>query len=70
MPEPQQPSNAPSEDEVRSVPLDLDEGEDRVIEQENVGRENMAGGGEWPSPSTPPRGPAPGTVAENDPGEG
>jgi hypothetical protein len=23
--------------------------------QENVGRENMAGSGEWPSPSTPPR---------------
>jgi hypothetical protein len=28
--------------------------------QENVGRENMAGSGEWPSPSTPPSGPAPG----------
>jgi hypothetical protein len=23
--------------------------------QQNVGRENMAGSGEWPSPSTPPR---------------
>jgi hypothetical protein len=23
--------------------------------QENVGRGNMAGGGEWPSPSTPPQ---------------
>ncbi|MDQ1446240.1 MAG: hypothetical protein QOI20_2704, partial [Acidimicrobiaceae bacterium] len=26
----------------------------------NVGRENMAGSGEWPSPDTPPTGPAPG----------
>jgi hypothetical protein len=23
--------------------------------QQNVGRDNMAGSGEWPSPSTPPR---------------
>lgn len=61
---PTQPSNAPNDDEVRTVPLDLDEGEDRPIEQSNVGRENMEGSGEWPSPSTPPRDPAPGAAAD------
>lgn len=28
------------------------------VAQENVGRENMEGSGEWPSPDTPPTGPA------------
>ena len=41
---PQEPSTTP-ENEVD-------------IEQENVGRENMEGQGEWPDPDTPPRGPA------------
>jgi hypothetical protein len=47
---------------VESVPLDLDEGEDVVIEQENVGRDNMRGGGEWPDPDTPPSDAAPGSL--------
>ena len=32
------------------------------IEQEAVGRDNVAGGGEFPSNDTPPSGPAPGTI--------
>ena len=53
----------PDEDtSVESVPLDLDEGDDVVIEQENVGRENMQGGGEWPDPDTPPSDAAPGSL--------
>lgn len=44
----QQPGNAP-ENEV-----------DAEAQQENVGRGNMAGSGEWPSPETPPTGPASG----------
>ncbi len=46
----------PNEDKhTRSEPLDLDEGEDDVvIEQQNVGRAVAEGGGEWPDPHTPP----------------
>ncbi len=47
---------------VETVPLDLDEGDDVVIEQENVGEDNMLGGGEWPDPDTPPSDAAPGSV--------
>lgn len=48
-------SDTPEEDKhTRSEPLDLDEGEDVVIEQQNVGRPNTDGGGEWPDPDTPP----------------
>ncbi|MDQ3756801.1 MAG: hypothetical protein M3394_03010 [Actinomycetota bacterium] len=43
--------------EPRSEPLGDD---DEVIEQENVGRDNMQGGGEWPDPDTPPSESAPG----------
>jgi hypothetical protein len=32
------------------------------MQQEPVGRDNVAGGGEFPSPHTSPSGPAPGTV--------
>ena len=49
---------------VESVPLDLDEGDDVVIEQENVGRDNMRGGGEWPDPDTPPSDAAPGSLPD------
>jgi len=63
------PQPDPLEATVRSVPLDLDDGPDRVIEQENLGPGAREGGGEWPSPLTPPRGPAPGTVhAPNEQG--
>ena len=49
---------------VESVPLDLQGGEDAVIKQENVGRENMRGGGEWPDPDTPPSDAAPGSLPD------
>ena len=50
---------------IETVPLDLQEGdEDAVIKQENVGRENMRGGGEWPDPDTPPSDAAPGSVPD------
>jgi len=42
-----------------SEPIETDEGT-VVVQQQNVGRENMQGGGEWPDPETPPRRPAPG----------
>ena len=47
---------------VETVPLDLDEGDDVVIKQENVGEDNMRGGGEWPDPDAPPSDAAPGSV--------
>jgi hypothetical protein len=47
---------------TRSEPLDLGEDEDDVvIEQQNVGRRNVAGGGEWPDPDAPPSDAAPGS---------
>jgi hypothetical protein len=49
---------------VESVPLDLDEGEDVVIKQENVGPGNERGGGEWPDPDTPPSDAAPGSLPD------
>ena len=52
-----------SDDRGRTVPLpddeDGDDGE-TVIEQEATGAETVEGGGEFPSPSTPPTGPSPG----------
>jgi hypothetical protein len=42
-----------------TVPLETENGE-VVIRQQNVGADNMEGGGEWPDPETPPRPPAPG----------
>lgn len=49
---------------VETVPLDLDEGDDVVIQQENVGEDNMRGGGEWPDPDTPPSDAAPGSLPD------
>ncbi|HEV7887461.1 MAG TPA: hypothetical protein VGO92_07875 [Acidimicrobiales bacterium] len=57
---PEQPSNAPTDSETTVTGVDPDNA------QENVGRENMVGGGEWPSPSTPPRGPASGETSRDD----
>jgi hypothetical protein len=42
-----------------SEPIETDEGT-VVIQQQNVGPDNEEGGGEWPSPETPPQRPAPG----------
>lgn len=50
----------PDEDQVTSVPLPDDDGDDVVIVQQNAGPEAVQGGGEWPSPTTEPTGPAPG----------
>jgi len=49
---------------VTSVPLPTEDGGDAVIAQQNAGPESEDGGGEWPSPATPARGPAPGTTPE------
>lgn len=46
---------------VRSVPLPGEDG-DEVIAQQNQSAEVAAGGGDRPSPTAPPTGPAPGTV--------
>lgn len=56
-----QPSNQPIDQSTQSEPLDLDEGDDVVVEQENVGRGNMEGGGEWPDPDALPVDAAPGS---------
>ena len=45
-----------------TVPLEDEDGETYVIQQQNVGPDNEQGGGEWPDPDTPPRSPAPGAV--------
>jgi hypothetical protein len=54
-----EPETDPEAPLYSTVPLETDEGE-VVIEQQNVGVDNMEGGGEWPDPDTPPRPPAPG----------
>lgn len=41
----------------------LDEDDSKTVAQQNVGKDNEIGGGEWPDPDTPPRGPSPGTAA-------
>ena len=41
----------------------LDEEDSKTVAQQNVGKDNAIGGGEWPDPDTPPRGPSPGTAA-------
>jgi len=37
-----------------SEPLEDDDGNTYVIQQQNVGPGSEAGGGEWPDPETPP----------------
>jgi hypothetical protein len=56
-----QPGNVAIDEEAVSEPV-AGPDEDQPIEQTNVGRENMAGTGEWPDPDAPPTGPAPGTA--------
>jgi hypothetical protein len=48
-----------------SEPLEDEDGNTYVIQQQNVGPGNQEGGGEFPDPNTPPRFPAPG-AAEDD----
>ncbi|HVE47369.1 MAG TPA: hypothetical protein VNA57_11575 [Acidimicrobiales bacterium] len=50
---------------VESVPLPED---DERVAQEVTGADTVLGGGEWPSPTTPPSGPSPG--AGNEPSTG
>ena len=50
--------------QVESEPLD--ENDSRTVAQQNVGSQVVAGGGEWPDPDAPARGPAPGTTAVGD----
>lgn len=49
-------SEVPIEEKhTRSEPLDLgDDDDDVVVEQQNVGRPNVGGGGEFPDPDAPP----------------
>ena len=68
----ERPSHHGPEDKraVRSVPLEVEEGERIVIEQEPVGEMNVEGGGEFPRPARRPQPPAPGSVNEPpEPGE-
>ena len=52
-----------------TVPLEDEDGNEYIIQQQNVGRENMEGEGEWPDPHTTPRAPAPGSAGVDDPAQ-
>jgi hypothetical protein len=43
--------------DVRSVPIEDEDGNEVVIEQQNVGPGNEVGQGEFPDPDTPPKDP-------------
>ena len=49
-----------------TVPLEDEDGNRYVIQQQNAGQDNMEGGGEWPDPHTPPRSPAPGAALDDE----
>lgn len=44
--------------DVRTVELEGEDGEEVVLEQQNVGHDNVVGQGEFPDPDTPPKDPA------------
>ena len=50
-----------------TVPLEAEDGSTYVIRQQNVGPDNELGGGEWPDPHAPSRGPSPGPAKRPDP---
>jgi hypothetical protein len=53
----------PDDPEARlytSEPLEDEDGNAYVVQQQNVGPGNERGGGEWPDPHAPPQAPAPG----------
>lgn len=54
------PDDDPEARLYTSEPLEDENGDTYVIQQQNVGAERVVGGGEWPDPKTPPRLPAPG----------
>ena len=62
MPTTNDPYQAEPDDHVCTVPLEDEDGESYRICQEPVGAERVVGGGEFPSPSTPPQPPAPGSA--------
>ena len=66
-PAPEDAAQDPEAPLYSTVPLEDEEGRPYVVQQQNVGRENMEGGGEWPDPETPARSPAPG-AQEDDAG--
>jgi hypothetical protein len=57
---------AEPDDHQCTEPLEDEDGRTYRICQEPVGAERVIGGGEFPDPSTPPRPPAPGSVADTD----
>lgn len=48
------------ETEVRTVPLEDEDGDTYVIAQQNIEHGGTGGSGEWPHPDAPARGPSPG----------
>ena len=55
----------PLAEQVQSSVLEDEEGEEYVVDQQNLGAAPEAGGtGEFPSPSAPPAAPAPGAARE------
>lgn len=60
-----QPGMDPGDEQVESEPLDLDEGPDEVIQQQNAGPGIELGGGEFPDRGTPARPPAPGAARDD-----
>jgi hypothetical protein len=66
---PSPPLDDPEARLYSTVPLEDEDGNEYVIQQQNVGRENMEGEGEWPDPDTPPRAPAPGSADVDDPAQ-
>lgn len=55
----------PLDDQVQSAVLEDEEGDEYVVDQQNLGPESEAeGGGEWPDPDAEPEAPAPGAGTE------
>jgi hypothetical protein len=58
----QPPGNPDPEAPLYStVPLEDEDGNEYVVEQQAVGRQRVVGGGEFPDPDAPPQAPAPGS---------
>lgn len=55
-----EPENEPIEEMYVSEPVAGGDDEYVVAQENAAGRDNMAGGGEWPDPDTPPAEGAPG----------
>jgi hypothetical protein len=55
-----QPGMDPGDEQTESEPLDLGDGRDKVISQQNVGPGSELGGGEFPDRDTAAQRPAPG----------